>query len=286
MKTRKITIAIFTVIIIIALVIGVKKIFIDKSQNNTKKVDEEVQKLYEYGNEVESMDFLPNTIVARFNGEEILFHEIELYRKSINFSIENGNTYSEGKNAFYEVLVNKLYSYLAKKYPNETTYHIDIKSTLEKTKNEWENGVGNLSAEEYRKELLDILAIKEDEIWLNEEDFVTYLQNLSVEQTLSNKGMNIVLNFMINRPELVNDETLNEKVRELNQLSEQQNKLANENKTSEALELSRNLYNYYNEVRELYVKDLIVNSNIELCVDKRELSKTVPTIYKEENNEI
>ena len=286
MKTRKIMIAIFIVIIIIALVIGVKKIIIDKSHNNTKNVDEKVQKLYEYGDEVESMDILPNTIVARFNGEEILFHEIELYRKSINFSIENGNTYSEGKNAFYEVLVNKLYSYLAKQYPNETTYHIDIKSTLEKTKNEWENGVGNLSAEEYRKELLDILAIKEDEIWLNEEDFVTYLQNLSVEQTLSNKGMNIVLNFMINKPELVNDETLNEKVRELNQLSEQQNKLANKNKTSEALELSKNLYNYYNEVRELYVKDLIVNSDIELCVDKRELSKTVPTIYKEENNEI
>ena len=103
---------------------------------------------------------------------------------------------------------------------------------------------------------------------------------------MSNKGMNIVLNFMINKPELVNDETLNEKVRELNQLSEQQNKLANKNKTSEALELSKNLYNYYNEVRELYVKDLIVNSDIELCVDKRELSKTVPTIYKEENNEI
>ena len=53
-----------------------------------------------------------------------------------------------------------------------------------------------------------------------------------------------------------------------------------------ALELSKNLYNYYNEVRELYVKDLIVNSDIELCVDKREVSKTVPTIYKEENNEI
>ena len=282
---NKMVIIIVIVIVILTLLFGAIKIFIDKSDNNTKNIDEEIQKLYEYGDRLEGMDILPNTIVAKLNGEEILFHEIESYRKSINYSIENGSTDSEGKSAFYEVLVNKLYAYLAKEYPDESTYSLNIESTLERTKNEWENGNEEISLEEYRKEWLDILAIEEDEIWLNEEDFMTYLQYISVEQMLSNKGMNIVFDFMINKPELANDEGLDEKVKKLNELNEQQKKLIDGNKQAEALELSKDLYNQYNEVRELYVKDLIINSDLELCVDKGDLSKKVPTIYKEENNE-
>lgn len=97
------------------------------------------------------------------------------------------------------------------------------------------------------------------------------------------KGMNIAFDFMINKPELANDKILDEKVKALNQLKEQQKELVEENKQSEALELSKDFYNQYNEIRELYVKDLIVNSDIELCVDKGELSYEVPTIYTEDN---
>ena len=107
---NKMVIIIVIVIVILTLLFGAIKIFIDKSDNNTKNIDEEIQKLYEYGDRLEGMDILPNTIVAKLNGEEILFHEIESYRKSINYSIENGSTDSEGKSAFYEVLVNKLYA--------------------------------------------------------------------------------------------------------------------------------------------------------------------------------
>lgn len=275
---------ILIIIAILALILGAIKVFIDKTYNHTKNADEEIQKLYEYGDRIEEMDILPNTIVARLNGEEVLFHEIESYRKSINYSIENGSTDSEGKSAFYEVVVNKLYAHLAKEYPNESTYSLNIESNLEKTRNEWEKGNGKDSLEEYRKKWLDVLAIEDDEIWLNEEDFITYLQYRSIEQMLSNKGMNIVFDFMTNKPELANDKILDEKIKALNELKEQQKKLIDENKQSEALELSKEFYNQYNEIRELYVKDLIINSDLELCVDKGELSKKAPTIYREENN--
>lgn len=281
MKNKKIIIVVIIVIVVLALIFGAIKIFMDKSNDNSQNVDEKIQKLYEYGDKIEEMDILPNTIVARFNGEEILFHEIESYRKSINYSVENGNTESEGKNAFYEVLTNKLYSYLAKKYPNETTYYLNIESTLEKTKNEWENGDGKTPVEEYRKKWLDTLAIEEDEIWLSEDDFITYLQNMSVEQMLSFKGMNMLSNLIVDKPELANDEELDEKVKKLNELTEQQKKLMDENKQVETSDVTKELYNQYNEVRELYIKDLIINSDLELCVDKGELSKTVPTIYSE-----
>lgn len=285
MKKKRMIIMILIIIAILALILGAIKVFIDKSYNHTKNTDEEIQKLYEYGDKLEEMDILPNTIVARLNGEEVLFHEIESYRKSINYSIENGSTDSEEKSAFYEVLVNKLYAYLAKEYPNESTYSLNIESNLEKTKDEWENGNEEDSLEEYRKKWLAILAIEEDEIWLDQEDFITYLQYRSVEQMLSTKGMNIVFNFMINKPELANDKILEEKIKVLNELKEQQKKLIDENKQSEALELSKEFYNQYNEIRELYVRDLIINSDLELCVDKGELSRTVPTIYREENND-
>lgn len=281
MKNKKIIIVVIIVIVVLALIFGAIKIFMDKSNDNLQNVDEKIQKLYEYGDRLEEMDILPNTIVARFNGEEILFHEIESYRKSINYSVENGNTESEGKNAFYEVLTNKLYSYLAKEYPNETTYYLNIESTLEKTKNEWENGDGKTPVEEYRKKWLDTLAIEEDEIWLSEDDFITYLQNMSVEQMLSFKGMNMLSNLIVDKPELANDEELDEKVKRLNELTEQQKKLMDENKQVETSDVTKELYNQYNEVRELYIKDLIINSDLELCVDKGELSKTVPTIYSE-----
>lgn len=285
MKKKRMIIMILIIISILALILGTIKVFIDKSYNHTKNADEEIKKLYEYGDRLEEMDILPNTIVARLNGEEVLFHEIESYRKSINYSIENGSTDSEGKSAFYEVLVNKLYAYLAKEYPNESTYSLNIESNLEKTRNEWENGNRKDSLEEYRKKWLDVLAIEEDEIWLDDEDFITYLQYRSVEQMLSTKGMNIVFNFMINRPELANDKILEEKIKALNELKEQQKKLIDENKQSEALELSKDFYNQYNEIRKLYVRDLIINSDLELCVDKGEVSRTIPTIYPEENND-
>ena len=274
-------------LIIIVLVILAVTLFVllnIKNKNNSNKLN--VEKLYEYGEYVESLDIPPNTIVARINGEEILFHEIESYRYSINYSIENGSEESIGKNAFYEVLTNKLAAYMAKEYPDASNYNLNIDNNLEKTKNEWLYGYGEYTVEEARERWLKVLYVEKDEIWLDEDDWITYLQNRSVEMMLTSKGNSIIFDFIFEKPELANDKLLEKKLKEYNDIKEQQKKYMDEGKQEEALELYSQTGELLTELREIYEKDLILNSNIELCVDKNELSYTVPVIYgkKEETN--
>lgn len=265
-------------IILIVLIVSIILVITLKNKNINENIDIEVQELYEYGEYIESMDIPPNTIVARFNGEEILFHEIESYRNSI----KQAGIGSKGKSAFYEVVTRKLYSYLAKEYPNESNYNLNIEDNLSKTKKEWLNGYGEYSIEESRKRWLKTLFIEKDEIWLNEEDFITYLQNMSVEYMLSTKGSNILSDFVLKRPELANDKELENKVKQLNDMQESRKELSNEtdtNKRKEIMKSTKDFSKLYSEAKELYIKDLILNSELELCIDQKELSHTVPEIY-------
>lgn len=277
MKKKVMILIVIFVVVLVAITI-----FLTNDMKNNESVEKkEIQELYEYGEYVESLDILPNTIVAKINGEEILFHEIESYRHSINYSIENGSKDSEGKSAFYEVLGNKLAIYMAKKYPDASNYNLNIENNLEKTKSEWVNGFGDYSLEEAREKWLEVLYIEKDEIWLNEEDWITYLQNRSVEMMLTAKGNMIISNFRFSKPELANDKELEEKVTRYNEIKELQTKYINEGKRDKALELSSEITDLLFETQELYMKDLILNSDIELCVDKKELSYNVPIIYSE-----
>ena len=214
----------------------------------------------------------PNTIVAKINGDEILYREIKTSRIQLDYSKNNSKNVAENKNAFYEVLKNKLFIQYAKKYPDAVEYDAHIQENIDKSTREWQNGTDNKSVEEYRKEYLNVLGIKEDEIWLNEKDFLTYIQNVSAEMMLQVKGSSIITKFAIERPELALDENLEKKVKEYNELKN------NSNTPAEYMNKSVELYN---EIRELYIKDLILNSNVELCVDKNESSYKVPEIYKE-----
>ena len=56
-----------------------------------------------------------------------------------------------------------------------------------------------------------------------------------------------------------------------------------EGKQEEAIELAKETMDLLVETLEIYMKDLILNSDIELCVDKNELSYKVPKIYRQEN---
>lgn len=272
------------VIFIIAIFVSVLvTIIIVKNSDKKYNIEEqdEVKDLYEYGDYIEGLDIPPNTIVARINGEEILFHEVESYRYSINYSIENGSKDSEGKSAFYEVLGNKLAAYMAKKYPDASNQNLNIDSNLEKAKNEWLNGTGEYTVEETRERWLDVLAVEKDEIWLKEEDWITYLQNRSIEMQLVSKGNSIISDLRFNKPELANDKVLEEKLAEYNEIKELQKQYINEGKQDKALELASKTIELLMETREIYLKDLILNSDIELCVDKKELSYTVPVLYSE-----
>ena len=273
-----------TIFVIVIFIIVLVTIFITKNNDNSYKLENQdgVKELYEYGEYIESMDIPPNTIVARINGEEILFHEVESYRYSINYSIENGSKDSEGKSAFYEVLGNKLAAYMAKKYPDASNYNLNIERNLEKAKNEWINGYDGYTLEESHERWLNVLYIEKDEIWLNEDDWITYLQNKSIEQMLTVKGNSIILDFSLRKPELAKDKILEEKVKEYKSIEEQVKKLVDEGKKDKAIEISSGTLELLKEIQDIYLKDLILNSDIELCVDKKELSYEVPVLYSEE----
>ena len=267
------------IIIFVIIVICITVFMIINKDNNS--IDIEVQKLYEYGEYIEKMDIPPNTIVAKINDEEILFHEIECYRNSINNSIENGSKEAVGKSAFYEVLGNKLAAYMAKKYPDASNYNLNIERNLEKAKNEWINGYNGYTLEESHERWLNVLYIEKDEIWLNEDEWIIYLQNMSVEQKLTVKGNSIILDFSLSKPELAKDKILEEKVREYKSIKEQEKKLIDEGKKDKAIEISSGTLELLEEIRDIYLKDLILNSDIELCVDKKKLSYEVPVLYSE-----
>lgn len=269
---------IFIIVCILLVLIGLAVII----KKDNKKLNIEKNELYQYGEELEKMNIAPNTIVAKIYGQDVLFREVETYRKSINYSIENGSEEDEGKSAFYEVLKNKVYVYLAKEYPDAVTYNLNVEMNIEKTKNEWENGYGEYSVEEYRKKYLEILCIEQDEIWLDDDKFLQYLQYISQEHMLVAKGSRILHKFMLERTDLVNDKELNKKVEELNQIKEKQTEESNNGNMENVTNLMTEYMDLYQEISELYMWDLILNSKLELCVDRQKLSNTVPEIYTEE----
>ena len=100
---------------------------------------------------------------------------------------------------------------------------------------------------------------------------------------LVSKGNSIISDFRFSKPELANDKVLEEKIARYNQIKELQKKYIDEGKQEEAIELAKETMNLLVETLEIYMKDLILNSDIELCVDKNELSYKVPKIYRQEN---
>lgn len=107
-----------------------------------------------------------------------------------------------------------------------------------------------------------------------------YLQNISVEQMLSAKGIQTIYSLMIEKPELAKDRILEGKVNAYKKLREVQKNMTDK---EEMLNAVREGTKLLTEIRELYIKDLIINSNIEFCIDKGERSTKVPVIYSESN---
>lgn len=271
----------FFILVIILLVLITVFVFYFKNKEND--ADKKLQEIYDYGDNLEKMDILPNTIVATLDGEEILFHEIESTRKSIDFAIGESNKLNENyigeRNAFYSTLEKHLTTNLVKKFPEEVKGNLDIENILEKTKNEWLNGPKGYNAEDGRKKILDVLCIEENEIWLNDEEFLIYIQNLMVNMTLGMNGSRLLIDFMIERPELANDSKLEELVEEYKNIKKEQEALINEKKSAEAADLINRQMELSLQIKELYTKDLILNSDLKLVVDKNELSTKVPQIY-------
>ena len=272
------------IILMIIISIGIFSYKKNNTDNNTySKIS--IEEILEYGNKIESMDLLPNTIIAKLNGEPILFREIGTKKIQLDYSKNNSNQENyEEKNAFYEILVEKLYIEYAKKYPNEVEYNLNIDQTIEKTKKELTDGYEGKTPEECKKEMLDIMCIKEDDVWFGDDDFIPYVQSMQVDSMLTAKGNSIISKFMLEKPELAKDKELEQKVEEYNKIKEKQVELIKANSTKDLMSSMNNNLNLLEEIRELYIKDLLLNSKIELCVEANELYKEIPQIYRYNNS--
>ena len=276
---KKVGIFLFFVVIAVMLVTPIA-IMVKKAEKSASK-KYSIEELYEYGEKLEKMDISPNTIVAKFNGEEILFREVETARKQLDYANEK-NLDNTDENAFYYVLRNKLYVQLAKKYPDEFETDLRIDETIEKTEDEWKNGVEGKSPEEYRKEWLDILGIEENEIWLDEKDFLTYLENITIEQALSGKGSGTLNKILVDAPELVKNNKISEISKKYSEIYNGMVEDAEQTPLNELQEYIKEKNSELYKLKDEAAQILILDSEIELCVDKKELSKKVPKLYSEE----
>lgn len=112
MKRKQVILGVIFLVIIFSIAI-----IVISMQNRANDKENEIKKLYDYGDKLENMDLKPNTIVAKINGDEILYREIKTSRIQLDYSKNNSKNVAENKNAFYEVLKNKLFIQYAKKVP-------------------------------------------------------------------------------------------------------------------------------------------------------------------------
>ena len=280
----------YLVIIIVLILIGGGIFYLlyfnrINSPNNIKSQNS-IEQILEYGEKLTNMDLLPNTIVAKLNGEPILFREIGTKQKQIDYSMDNSNNADIEKNTFYEVLVEKLYIEYAKKYPDEVQYNLDLNRTIEKTRKEFTEGYDGKTPQECKSEMLELMCIKENEVWFSDEDFIPYVQSMMVDQMLTSKGNSIISKYATDRPELVNDKEYEEKLAEYKKLKKDKEEAAiNSNNANILIESITDSYKLLTEIRDIYIKNLIINSNIELCVEKQELYTGIPEIYQEEKDD-
>lgn len=250
-------------ICILAVIVFILTLF--AALNILNAPDSRIQKLYSYGEYIEKMDVPPNTVVARFNGEEILFCEVESTRKSINYSINNGSSESIGESAFYTVLTYKLYAQTAIEQKNASNYNLNAEENIAKPKREWES----YSAEK-QNEWLESLCIERDEIWLSEENFIKYLQKKSIDRMLVSKGMGIVFDTVFENPELSGDSRLASKYNMYKRMQH--------NSDLSFIFLFSEVMKVSDKLEKTYVEKLILDADLELCADDKELSYTLPVI--------
>lgn len=223
--------------------------------SNTGKPDME---LYSYGESLLKMDIPPNTVVARYNGEEILFYEVESYNKSIEFS-------NKGGNAFYKVIRNEAYRQTALENRDASGYNLNVTDNLEKMRSSWAD-----ATYDEQERLLDAMCIRREELWLDDEGFIKLLQKNRIDTMLQSKGMGIVNKSVYDNPNLAENKSaialfkLQEKIKP---------------NTAVFLLLTGGFkMKAYERLERAYMEVLISQADIELCVDENTLSTTVPEI--------
>ena len=227
----------------------------NKSQNNssdnTPAIKHTKEEIYEYGKKIEEADIPPNTVVARINGEDILKCDVTMEKFMMENSSED-NKLNLNENAFYELLEKK---------------------TLEK-----EDGTGNYAKEidpetiQYALEmntekgisaLLEIYDISEDEKWLSNDEYINmYAKSLLTYQGALEGTADLVIEAIYNERKFKDEEYV--------ALQEQYLKnIESNSETSDQLA----------ELMIAFKKVLLLNQDIEFCMEENILSTEKPKDY-------
>lgn len=273
MKKRSKRIIFYLVLIVLILIASVLAInFINKnsiennksqnnSSDNTPAIKHTKEEIYEYGKKIEEADIPPNTVVARINGEDILKCDVTMEKFMMENSSED-NKLNLNENAFYELLEKK---------------------TLEK-----EDGTGNYAKEidpetiQYALEmntekgisaLLEIYDISEDEKWLSNDEYINmYAKSLLTYQGALEGTADLVIEAIYNERKFKDEEYV--------ALQEQYLKnIESNSETSDQLA----------ELMIAFKKVLLLNQDIEFCMEENILSTEKPkdyiSEYKNDNKE-
>ena len=263
MKKRSKRIIFYLVLIVLILIASVlainninkNSIENNKSQNNssdnTPAIKHTKEEIYEYGKKIEEADIPPNTVVARINGEDILKCDVTMEKFMMENSSED-NKLNLNENAFYELLEKK---------------------TLEK-----EDGTGNYAKEidpetiQYALEmntekgisaLLEIYDISEDEKWLSNDEYINmYAKSLLTYQGALEGTADLVIEAIYNERKFKDEEYV--------ALQEQYLKnIESNSETSDQLA----------ELMIAFKKVLLLNQDIEFCMEENILSTEKPKDY-------
>lgn len=242
-KYKELFIVILTILIAIAIQLGLtfRNNYKEKNKNNIT-----IDEIKNYGTEIVNKKMLPNIVVAKANGENIYKYDVNRYQASLEYG-ENTDS-----NALYEIVKQKI---LIDKYTNKEEY-------FKERENLYNQVVDNINKMDKTQleAMLKIYGIKEEEKWTSDEELKQiYLNDILASILYSDAINNVIDDAMLNKENFLNQEYLS-KLDELKKMNE-------ENKIEGKTEL-------ISEIKDLYINQIILNSNIEL------------KIFEEENNSI
>lgn len=222
----------------------------------TKKIEE----IKKYGEKIEELDITPNTIIAIFDGEEILKYEIDLAKKQIQTAVESG-AYKEGsKSSFYQVLARKVKIKMAKE--EEYTFKEQELERIQRTETELKENPKTL------EDILEVMEIEKEELWMSQEDFISYFLERAKEDQYHFAGMELTSKNILEGKIQVKDFIFSLKNKEFQKQKKFIDNLEQEtNATKEKIE---EIFHGYmlnaTWLQERYVEDLILKEKLELTI--------------------
>lgn len=224
----------FIILLIILIVLLIQ--LVNTLNFSKKQKTFTIEEIKNYGTEILSKEMLPNTIVARVNGENIYKYDINRYQSSLDYG-DNEET-----NALYEIVKQKV---LIKKYSNKEEY-------FNQRKNIYNQVVDNINKMDKTQidATLKVYGIKDKEKWTSDEE----LKQIYLEDILNNMIYVDVMDKIMDEAILNKENFLEQeylvKLEELNKMNE-------ENVITGKTDLIL-------EIADLYIEQIILNSKVEL----------------------